>query len=776
MESEIYRISFFTTFFSYRCKKDKSKKNKCINKIWLLLRCYYQQITEKKRMSLQFQLSETVEEWFETTEPLIELWTLRINGEGFNQNRRITNKVPASTTLFEFSEPKRTRESDDNSVPRKSDAQKKQRSNKPSSTGPKETTMTTATSTDQQNPSNDQQSSQNLSFLEKSLQSLPKDLQYQIAIQAGRALVQPSNSETYVDLFMICDSNTDLKGICRRDPEIRAGIAKMFRDFAASGVYQSEIFGNQNPKFLYQALRCWRDVYCQYYSLKLDSGLEKISSVLGKTLDDKGTVVSLMKYVHNFQWLYADSNLLHASTLMNINRANRSFFIIPFTNYDGTHRDEGIFENYHQDFFLKISQLVEALENGVKKTRAVSENFLLTLTERIVWLLIALSRGSKTPEFFDVTNEISVLSKFSNLHTLEIYSLIKDRRFPAIIGKRVPHLKRLLLNDCEIDDIPEDSFASGDFPNLEFLHWTESDATSITAAWIAVNLRLKRKMTGVFRERPGEEIITQILPTGFCKLPKLKHLILVNVIHSIPTNIGDLSNTLETLFIIGSPILSFPDSMFRLKNLKRLSIQNHALEAGYLSEEFIGLENLQWLHIIDRYRANYTDRETSESDQNKLVEIPVTLTESMKNLTALILSDTIRTIDVDSKGKSQFGPERFASFNSIQALKLALSLAPKSIFPVDIFYCPEKLVVPKTHVFPPDSMERHVSLINRSDSIDFPPINQTTIWKKSRYGPNNHSAAKAFTFDEDAEGFNDKERGYQAKWFIHKDNVEVSSN
>lgn len=473
---------------------------------------------------------------------------------------------------------------------------------------------------------------------------LPDDIQHQIAIEAAMSKIDPDKPSTFVDVFLVCTLNKKIKDRCKLDERVRVGILNMLREFNASNIFYSLLFGMGDPKFFNDALVYWRDVI-----------INKISTPIHNKLYTVDRAINFNRKTHPFQWLYARKEHMARSYEM-----EKFETVYDFQSFTGKNQDEFIGESGHPDTDLYFHILANENGNVYEKQNLIS-SWLKTVWDRIVWLDVA------TFTTFDPNRD--QLLMFKNLHTLEFKGTIADKTFPAAFGRELPSLKRLLLKSTRIHTIPEDCFTTGTFPNLEFFCWQEAmDINSTLTTWLLVNDQY---------DMPNPPK-TQNLPPGFCQLVKLKHLILEGVIHSLPSNIGDLSNTLETLWITASPLRTFPSSFFKLTRLKKLVIKNHNLEGNFITEDFAKFQSLEWLII----------RNNVHSRLNKNFSIPLQVTSALKNLVVFDIPELFSIIHSNSIGY-QFGPKLFPSFDKLQLFRIAFSPEFQSYpFPYDLFRIP----------------------------------------------------------------------------------------
>jgi Leucine-rich repeat (LRR) protein len=92
------------------------------------------------------------------------------------------------------------------------------------------------------------------------------------------------------------------------------------------------------------------------------------------------------------------------------------------------------------------------------------------------------------------------------------------------------------------------------------------------------------------------------LPDSICKLKKLKKLSLQgNILESLPENIGELES-LEHLALSGNLLTSLPDSICNLKNLKFLTVDDNRLQS--LPENIGNLQNCTHFAFNDNQLTN----------------------------------------------------------------------------------------------------------------------------------------------------------------------------
>jgi Leucine-rich repeat (LRR) protein len=110
------------------------------------------------------------------------------------------------------------------------------------------------------------------------------------------------------------------------------------------------------------------------------------------------------------------------------------------------------------------------------------------------------------------------------------------------------------------------------------------------------------------------------VPTGIFKLNNLKHLSIQRnpKISTLDKSISNLHN-LERLWIIGSHIESLPNNVFELQKLKQLILDNNKLTT--ISDSIKNLSNLEFLDL----------------GNNNLRNIPISIT-GLKSLSVLYLN------------------------------------------------------------------------------------------------------------------------------------------
>lgn len=506
----------------------------------------------------------------------------------------------------------------------------------------------------------------------------PEDLQYKIAVETAMRNVDFDDPSTFVDVFLVCTLNKKIKSQCKQDERVRSGIRDMLAEFIASNIHNTPLFGMGDPKLFNDALIYWRDVVIHKKFDQIHNNLSKIADIIAAPLEPPAGATFHQRMTfkpgksHFFQWLYArKEHMLYSFRLADDRTYNPKNLV--FKHYTGGNPDELIGTgDQTRDLYLSVpSNGIHKRENRGQKI--LEEKILFSpwlkrydyAAKHIVWVDIA------SPCEFSNVRDIPMLATFKHIHTLDIKGyFLDDGRFPFELGRELPTLKRLLLgSSTNIDNIPEESFQPGDFPNLEFFSWTETDyANSRSNTWFMINKK---------KGNPNPRI-TQIFPSGFCRLPKLKHLILEGVIHSLPTNIGELSKTLETLWICASPLERFPSSFFELTNLKKLVIRRHQLEGNFITEDFARLKSLEWLVIRENFSSHPSDS----------FSVPPQVTEALQNLVVFDVTEKFNNVHVSGMN-SQFGPDRFPSFNKLQLFRIALSSKfPPSRFPIDLLKVP----------------------------------------------------------------------------------------
>lgn len=192
-------------------------------------------------------------------------------------------------------------------------------------------------------------------------------------------------------------------------------------------------------------------------------------------------------------------------------------------------------------------------------------------------------------------------------------------RIPQNI-QELSNLKELNLSFSGINTIPDEIFT---LTNLRALEWTGNNLEKIPPKITALE-NLEKLAIGFNSNLES--------PTAVLKaLPKLKELYISGLKGGIKTpmisNIGVLQ-TLQTLWLSYNELQDLPDSLFDLKQVKRLSLANNKLDR--LPERLGELSNLEYLYL----------------EKNQLTTLPNSI-KKLKKLRRLNLSNN--PIDIKEK-------------------------------------------------------------------------------------------------------------------------------